>query len=73
MLNKLDPVLPEAEPPSGIDGDSSVELLQACIGQFAKRLRRIGQAESAHFLDVAALVLEDKDNRLARYPARRRA
>ncbi len=73
MLKESDPVLTEAEMPNGGHGDNSIELLQACIGQFAERLRRIGHPESAHFLDVAALVLEDEDKKLINYPVRRRS
>mgnify|MGYP005622446359 CR=1 FL=1 len=73
MLSNLVPLPSETEMPAVPDTNGSIELLQACLGQFAERLRRLGQSESAHFLDVAALVLQDGDNKLARYPVRRRS
>ncbi len=45
------PAIPDATPD---------DLLQLAISQFAKRLRRAGHVESAHFMDVAALALREQ-------------
>jgi len=68
MLEKMDPTqsvletLSETASDTGADtcADTTEELLQSAIVQFAKRLRRAGHNESAHFMDVAALVMQDQ-------------
>lgn len=64
MLQKMDPNLSASETlseaASDTASDTTEDLLQSAITQFAKRLRLAGYNESAHFMDVAALVMQDQ-------------
>lgn len=60
MLDEMEPILPASESEPGSPLDIPEEALQTTITQIATRLRHTGHAESAHFMDVAALILRDQ-------------
>ncbi|MDP6690145.1 MAG: hypothetical protein QF384_11675 [Alphaproteobacteria bacterium] len=60
MLDDTGPAPSERSAAAAMHDPIPEELLQLAITQFALRLRRAGYAESAHFMDVAALVLKEQ-------------
>ncbi len=40
--------------------NNQTHLLRLAISEFAQHLRDAGHTESAHFMDIAALALEDR-------------
>ena len=70
MLDKLESNPSATKPLSGATPNTLSDLLpettegllHSAIIQFAKQLRLSGYGESAHFMEVAALIMEDRQN-----------
>jgi hypothetical protein len=60
MLENFDHELMDLAQLSEISDGEQDEVWQGAITQCAKRLRQVGYVESAHFMDVAALILKEK-------------
>ncbi|MBT3371752.1 MAG: hypothetical protein HOA08_01945 [Rhodospirillaceae bacterium] len=61
MLDKSEQELVDLNLSPDIAYDTQHETWYLAITRFAKQLRQVGHVESAHFMDVAALIL--KENR----------
>jgi hypothetical protein len=65
MQDESDPTIPEAKISAKASSNRSrdrlqeKESIQVCISRLAERLRHAGYTESAHFMDIAALALQE--------------